>query len=123
MTDRVRALVPYAHVASVADSIDFYSKLGFEVRNRVGGANEPLDWAWLQSGDAALMIARASEPIDRERQAIFFYVYCDDTAAMRALLIADGVRCGDIATPFWAPRGEFRVEDPDGYMIMISHTP
>lgn len=92
MTDRVRALVPYAHVASVADSIDFYSKLGFEVRNRVGGANEPLDWAWLQSGDAALMIA-------------------------------DGVRCGDIATPFWAPRGEFRIDDPDGYMIMVSHTP
>jgi hypothetical protein len=27
-----------------------------------------------------------------------------------------------LAAPFYAPRGEFRVKDPDGYDIMITHT-
>ena len=48
------ALVPMAHVASVARSIGFYEKLGFELRN----AFTPLEqdkptWAWLQSGGPA----------------------------------------------------------------------
>jgi hypothetical protein len=32
------------------------------------------------------------------------------------------VDAGPIQSPFWAPRGEFRVIDPDGYVLMISHT-
>jgi hypothetical protein len=26
-----------------------------------------------------------------------------------------------ITTPFYAPRGEFRLVDPDGYCLMITH--
>ncbi len=57
MPTSFRSLVPYAHVRSVPASVDFYSKLGFTVTNAFtppGGA-EP-SWAWLQCGEAALMM-------------------------------------------------------------------
>ena len=31
-----------------------------------------------------------------------------------------GLDVGVIECPFWSPRGEFRLADPDGYCLMIS---
>jgi len=56
------------------------------------------------------------------QQAVLFYLYCDDVAATRAELQIAGVAVGEIRYEFYAPRGEFRVEDPDGYVLMITHT-
>jgi predicted enzyme related to lactoylglutathione lyase len=119
----VRSLVPMAHVRSVVDSIEFYGKLGFEVGNTFTpeGQREPT-WAWLRSEGAHLMVAKAGEPVVPEQQAVLFYVYCDDVAATRNELQKDGVAVGPIAYPFYAPRGEFSVTDPDGYALMITHT-
>ena len=120
----IRALTPLAHVASVPASIEFYTKLGLEVGNTFTppDASEP-SWAWLKSASAeALMIAKASHPIDAGQQAVLFYLYVDDVSAKQAELAASGVRTGDIAYPFYAPRGELRVVDPDGYVLMITHT-
>jgi catechol 2,3-dioxygenase-like lactoylglutathione lyase family enzyme len=121
---KIRALVPFAHVASVPASIEFYTKLGFEVGNTFtpDGASEP-SWAWLESDSAAsLMLAKAGHPVDAAQQAVLFYLYVDDVAAMHAELAAAGLRGGDINHPFYAERGEFRVVDPDGYTLMITHT-
>jgi hypothetical protein len=49
-------------------------------------------------------------------------VYCDDVPAFRSALLAAGVEAGPISQPFYNPRGEFRVTDPDGYVLMITHT-
>ena len=118
-----RSLVPYVHVVSVPASIAFYEKLGFTVGNTYTfpGANE-LTWAWLRCGNAQLMIARSSGPIVPEEQAVFFYLYVEDVAAKHAELAANGVTVGAITYPFYCPRGEFRVVDPDGYGLMIAHT-
>jgi hypothetical protein len=124
MTNPVRALVAFAHVRSVPASIEFYAKLGFTVGNTFAppGEAEP-SWAWLERGSAAqLMLARASEPVIASQQAVLFYLYVDDVAAKRAELIAAGIACSDIARPFYAPRGELRIVDPDGYVLMITHT-
>ncbi len=120
---KLRGLIPLVFVTSVPRSIDFYEKLGFEVRNTVNanGSTEPT-WASLESDGAELMIARASEPVIASQQAVMFYVYCDDVETKRERLIAAGIAAGPIAKPFYAPRGEFRIEDPDGYVLMISHT-
>jgi len=119
----VRFLVPMAHVQSVAASIAFYRRLGFEVENTFTPAEqkEP-SWAILSSDRAQLMLARASEPVIPSRQAVLFYAYCDDVAALRESLLAEGVEAGPIQYPFYAPRGEFRIQDPDGYVIMVTHT-
>ena len=68
------------------------------------------------------MLAAATEPVEPDKQAVLFYVYCDDVTAFREQLIQAGVEAGPIRSPFYAPRGEFRVVDPDGYVLMISHT-
>lgn len=119
----LRSLIPMAHVASVPASIDFYRKLGFEVGNTFtpAGEAEPA-WAWLKSDDAHLMVTRADEPVEAGQQAVLFYLYCDDVTATRAALEQAGVPVGSIQYPFYAPRGEFRVEDPDGYVLMIMHS-
>jgi hypothetical protein len=119
----VRGLVPLAHVKSVPASIDFYRHLGFEIRNThvPDGGSEPV-WAWLASGDAHLMVSAADAPIDREQQAVLFYAYCDDVGLMRDQLIAEGVGAGPVRYPFYSPRGEFRLEDPDGYVVIVAHT-
>jgi catechol 2,3-dioxygenase-like lactoylglutathione lyase family enzyme len=112
-----------AHVRSVRRSIEFYRKLGFVEGNThtPEGGVEPV-WAWLKSDGAQLMLAQASEPIDPEKQAVLFYLYCPDVAAFRSMLINAGVDAGRVQHPFYAPRGEFRVTDPDGYVLMVTHT-
>ncbi|HEV7487830.1 MAG TPA: VOC family protein [Thermoanaerobaculia bacterium] len=101
MAHPIRALVPFVHVRSVPESIAC---------------------AWLQSGIAQLMLAKAGEPVVSSQQAVLFYLYVEDVAAKHEELRAGGVPAGDINYPFFAPRGEFRVTDPDGYVLMITHT-
>lgn len=123
MTMKTRQLVPMAFVADVEHSIAFYRHLGFEVGNTftAAGASKP-SWAWLQSGNAQLMLAAASEPVVAEQQRVLFYIYTDDVDAARASLVAAGLNPGGITTPFYAPHGEFRLVDPDGYVVMVTHT-
>jgi hypothetical protein len=68
------------------------------------------------------MISRTRESLGPGRQGLFFYLYTSDVDAFRTELLASGVQAGVIEYPFWAPRGEFRVEDPDGYVLMVTHT-
>jgi hypothetical protein len=110
-----------AEVASVVRSIDFYRKLGFEVANSFtpAGAAEP-SWAWLRHGGAELMVAQA-EGGDPSRRPVLFYLYCEAVEAARSSLETADVPCGPIQFPFYAPKGEFEVRDPDGYVLMITH--
>jgi catechol 2,3-dioxygenase-like lactoylglutathione lyase family enzyme len=119
----VRSLVARPQVRSVPESIAFYRRLGFEVENTFVPANqaEPT-WAYLTSGGAQLMVTRRDEAGRPSTQDVLFYAYCDDVAGLRDELTAAGVPTGPIQTPFYAPRGEFRIEDPDGYVIMVTHT-
>jgi catechol 2,3-dioxygenase-like lactoylglutathione lyase family enzyme len=112
-----------ARVASVERSIEFYRKLGFGVGNTFVpvGASAPT-WARLESGQASLMVTLADEPVVASQQAVLFYLYYDDVAATREALLAKGFEPGPIEFPFYAPRGEFRFVDPDGYALMVTHT-
>jgi len=76
----------------------------------------------LESHAARLMLTLADAPVDRERQAIFFYAYCDDVPSFRDRLISEGLAVGPIEYPFYCPRGQFRVVDPDGILVMVTHT-
>ena len=110
-------------VNSVNNSIAFYSLLGFEVGNTFSPSDQSdPTWAWLRSGGANLMVARASHPVIAEAQGLIMYLYCDDVAAYYSELAAKGVGVGEVTYPFYSPKGEFRVKDPDGYDISVSHT-
>src|SRR5262249_20411607 len=89
----VYELVPMAHVADVEESIRFYELLGFQARDRVQH-NGRTQWAWLTSGKGHLMLAAAGEPVVPQQQAVLFYLYCHDVAAMRSHLLASGLADG-----------------------------
>lgn len=113
-------LVPLAHVADVARSIEFYKLLGFDVKNTVEREGS-LQWAWLQNGQASFMIARSARPMNPDAQDVLFYLYAPDVVAFRNQLQGRGVKVGQLNYPFYMPRGEFRIDDPDGYALFIAH--
>ena len=121
MNARTRSLVAFAHVADVQRSIAFYAGLGFAVANRLvpEGAATPT-WAWLESEKANLMLGAASDPIDATRQGVLFYLYFDDIRQTHAALLDLGYAPGPLAYPFYMPGGEFRLQDPDGYVLMLA---
>ena len=121
MAATTRSLVAYVHVADVGRSIAFYADLGFTVADSAVADDRSVPvWAWLQSGAASLMVGQASRPVDASQQAILFYLYVDDIAQARAALVARGHAVGEIRYPFHLPDGEFRLEDPDGYVLMLA---
>jgi catechol 2,3-dioxygenase-like lactoylglutathione lyase family enzyme len=116
-----RSLVAFAHVANVERTIAFYSDLGFTVANSVAPKDgDAPTWAWLESDRAELMIALASEPIDAAQQAVLFYLYFDDIQRTHAVLTQLGHSPGEIQYPFYMPQGEFRLLDPDGYVLILA---
>lgn len=140
--DAVSALVPFAHVADVEQSLAFYALLGFTRQSSHQGPTGRTVWADAAAGAARLMLAQASGPIAADEQAVLFYMYSKNVASLRARLLASGVHDGgpfhgdhapatgptthndrrvafSISHPFYMPAGELRVHDPDGYVLLI----
>lgn len=121
MAAQTKSIVAFVHVASVERSIEFYADLGFSVKNTVvpQGQSKPV-WAWLESEKASLMIGLADGPVDASQQAILFYLYFDNIKQTRDALVEHGHFPGEIRYPFYMPSGECRLEDPDGYVLMLA---
>jgi catechol 2,3-dioxygenase-like lactoylglutathione lyase family enzyme len=124
----ISGLVPMIHVADVERSAAFYRLLGFEVGNAVP-RDPPREWVWLFAPNAGdwrrgpnLMLTRSARPIDAAAQDVLFYLYAADLPSLRAAFLAKGLHPGEIGYPEYLPRGEFRVEDPDGYTLMIAQS-
>lgn len=109
-------------VADIERSIEFYRHLGFEVGNtfQPEGATKP-SWAWLHSGEAQLMLSASTEPVDN-KHGLLFYAYTEDVNEAHAELTEAGLGPGAITKPFYSPRGEFKTVDPDGHIVMVTHT-
>jgi Glyoxalase/Bleomycin resistance protein/Dioxygenase superfamily len=116
---KVTGLIPMAHAANVQRSTDFYKHLGMEIRGSLPTPSGQLQWVHLGCDRADLMFARASDPVIASQQAVLFYLYSPDLIALREHLLAAGVRVSPIAYPDYMPKGEIRVDDPDGYCLLI----
>jgi catechol 2,3-dioxygenase-like lactoylglutathione lyase family enzyme len=121
----IDALTAYAHVADVSRSVEFYRQFGLEVRSShesegalvwalVAGSHEASNGA-----GARLMLALASGPVDAASQAVLFYCWTPDVEGLHDQLGAAGVEVEDVRHPFYMPAGEFRVVDPDGYVLLV----
>lgn len=121
----VDALIAYAHVADVARSVAFYRHLGLELESSYE-VDGKLVWALVEGPGATgggtgarLMLAAASGPIDAGTQAVLFYCWARDVQALHDALAAVGVAVGPVTYPHYMPAGEFRLEDPDGYVLLV----
>ena len=121
----IHGLTPYAHVADVQRSVEFYALFGLSVRNSYAEDGKPV-WAFVTSpadeandAGARLMLALADGPVDASQQAVLFYCWTPDVRALEAELRGAGVDVGEITYPFYMPAGEIRVHDPDGYVVLV----
>jgi predicted enzyme related to lactoylglutathione lyase len=117
----LRGLVPMAHVVDVARSIEFYRQIGFKTRHTLEHGGR-MRWAWMENGKAHLMLALSSGVINAEEQAVLFYLYAPDVTAYRAELMEGGIKVGPLSYPAYMPEGEFRIHDPDGYVLLVGQT-
>ncbi len=132
----VVALTPYAHVADVEQSLAFYALLGLVPGTRFKLPTGKTVWADASHGSARIMLAQADGEVDPTQQAVLFYLYCNDVAAMRGHLLSQGVHdggryCGqpgpnngcrvvfEVTHPHYMPAGQVRVADPDGFCLLI----
>jgi predicted enzyme related to lactoylglutathione lyase len=116
--DAVSDLVPFAHVTDVDRSVAFYERLGFEMRDDLVEGRRI--WAFLERGDARLMVAEADGAFDPDAQGIIFYLYTRDLDTLRARLTAGGVVTPEITTGGPGPDRQLEVTDPDGYVLMVA---
>jgi hypothetical protein len=115
----VEGFVPFVHVRDVMRSTAFYERFGFEVRNtyEVDGRRV---WCWLERHQARLMLAEADEPVVAAQQAVLFYVYSHELEQLHARLAESGLAPGPIEPGAPGPDRQFRVDDPDGYCVMVA---
>jgi predicted enzyme related to lactoylglutathione lyase len=117
--DAVSDLVPFAHVTDVDRSVAFYERLGFEPHHEAMSGGRRM-WAFLERGDARLMVAEADGAFDPEAQGVIFYLYTRDLDALRARLLDRGVEAGKITTGGPGPDRQLELADPDGYVLMVA---
>ena len=111
--DQVTDLVPFVHVADVDRSVSFYERLGFVMQDEFAPDGRRI-WAFLERGDARLMVAEADAPVDPHAQAALFYLYTRDLEALRARLLDAGVAAGAITTGGPGPTGRCASTTPTG---------
>jgi hypothetical protein len=132
----VRNLIPLVHVADVEASLAFYALLGFVTGDTMKDDRGRTHWGSAASNKAEIMFAQADPDPVPEQQAVLFYMYVVDVAALRAHLLASdlhdgGAYCGqcgpnkgrrvvfEVSRPDYMAAGELRVADPDGYCILV----
>ena len=115
-------LAPMLPVTDVTRAIRFYEELGFKVGiSHAPEANGDPVWAWLFNGQAHLMVSQSDGPIDATHSSASIWIYTRDVERAHQVLSSRGMSVGDIEHPFYNPRGEFHVHDPDGHAIFIAH--
>jgi catechol 2,3-dioxygenase-like lactoylglutathione lyase family enzyme len=122
----ITSLVPLLPVRKVEESASFYKLLGFEVGGRHPREGE-MGWAWLYIPEAPnwktganLMLGCNDHPGPLAAPGMLFYVYVTDLVALREKLLAAGLQPGSITYPFYLPKGECELKDPDGHILMLA---
>ena len=126
----LRSVVAMVRVADVMVSAKFYRHLGFEIGNAVP-REQPHNWAWLyqpksanwKTGANLMLVSSDVQGATASRdKTVLFYFYARDLNGLRQELLAKGLAASDISYPDYLPEGEFRLQDPDGYTLMIAQS-
>jgi catechol 2,3-dioxygenase-like lactoylglutathione lyase family enzyme len=107
-------VIPMLPVRSMAASVEFYARLGFQVENR----NDGWGWAMLRFGDCRIMVDQSINQHPSAARDNVLYLYPDDHADYHATLRRNGVDVPDLDLTFYGHQ-EFRLDDPDGNRLWI----
>ncbi len=110
-------LIPMLPVRSVAASIAFYQKLGFQVEEQ----NPAWGWAKLQCGDCQLMLDQSINTHPGLPRASIVYLYPEDVVAYHQKARQNGIAAPDLDRTFYGMI-EFRILDPDGNSLWIGQS-
>jgi len=126
----VNSIVAMIRVADVMKSAAFYQHLGFAIGNAVP-REQPHGWAWLYQPKAQdwktganLMLVSGDVPglSASAVKTVLFYLYAKDLKGMRMQLLEKGFAPSEITHPEHLPEGEFRLQDPDGYTLIVAQS-
>lgn len=124
----ITSLVPLLPVQNVERSAAFYKIFGFEVGGRHPGEGA-MGWAWLYMPQAPnwktganLMLGCNDRPGPLAAPGMLFYLYVTDLVALREKLLAERLEPGPITYPFYLPKGECEIRDPDGHTLMLAQS-
>lgn len=127
----INGIVAMIRVADVMNSAKFYSNLGFEIGNAVPRECPPFHWAWLYQpksqnwktgANLMLVSGEVAGTAESKAKTVLFYLYARDLKSLREELLVEGFNASEISYPEYLPEGEFRLQDPDGYTLMIAQS-
>ena len=111
---KMNRLIPMLPVSSVAASIEFYRKLGFDVEQ----SNDAWGWAMLRCDECRVMIDQSiNRHPDATRQSVL-YLYPQDIVAYHSQVRGTGLAVPELEATFYGLT-EFRLDDPDGNRLWI----
>lgn len=125
----VSGIVAMIRVTDISKSAEFYVDLGFRIGNAVPREGPPYGWVWLYQPEAPdwktganlmLTCGESAASTEVKSKVVVFYLYARDLKGLRQKLLSKGIPASEIHYPDYLPEGEFRVYDPDGYMLMIA---
>lgn len=111
---KMNRIVPMLPVSSIAGSVAFYGKLGFQVEQR----NDSWGWAMLISGETRIMLDRSINTAPSAPRQSVLYLYPEDIEAFHQQVRSAGLDIPDLETTFYGMT-EFRLQDPDGNPLWI----
>jgi catechol 2,3-dioxygenase-like lactoylglutathione lyase family enzyme len=114
---KLNRIIPMLPVRSVAASVEFYGKLGFNVEDR----NDDWGWAMLVLGDCRLMVDQSINAHPGAPRHSVLYLYPDDIARYHDEVRANGLAIPDLDVTFYG-MSEFRIDDPDGNRLWIGQS-
>ena len=120
--DNIRQAVPLLWVSDMDNSLQFYvNGLGFKISDQ-WTPDGRMEWCWLQSGGAALMLQEVRKDYregwlaaGKPGHGVTIYFLCDDALAVYLDAVAKGlvVERPFVGNGMWV----VGMSDPDGYRI------
>jgi catechol 2,3-dioxygenase-like lactoylglutathione lyase family enzyme len=115
---KMTRLIPMMPVKSLAASIGFYEKLGFNVEQR----RDDWGWAMLRFDECRIMVDRSINTDPTAPRQSVLYLYPADVVAYHEQVRRNGLAIPDLNVTFYGMT-EFRLDDPDGNRLWIGQSP
>jgi uncharacterized glyoxalase superfamily protein PhnB len=105
------------HVPNVSATAEWYTSIGFEIRNVNRECDDgEIDWALLRLGQSHIMLSAGGLPSSARRREFDLYTHVDDVDALRHRVDGKAEIVEDLHDTFYGMR-EFVIRDCNGFWI------